>query len=196
MQEIEAFNLYRVFFGTQTSWIYLFEVIFRTIIMFGWTLLNVRYLGKRNLGQLTPFEFLITFALGSATGDPMFYPEVPLLHGMMVISTIVLLEKTVSLISRRSDSFKKMVQGEAVMLIENGKIIDKKYTSQNMNKNELLSRLRIEGIEDIGQVKYALLEPSGRLSVIKYAKGKSKQDEKTVKAHKKSRRSGVRDREL
>ena len=74
VSEVETFDLHRIFLGDTSAW-FLLEVIFRTTFMFVYTLILVRTTGKRGLGELSPFELLLVVALGSAVGDPMFYPD-------------------------------------------------------------------------------------------------------------------------
>ena len=80
---LSVFDWHRLFIGDLTPW-FLAEVAFRTVFMFGWLLLMIRWIGKRGAGQFSILELSIIVALGSAAGDPMFYPEVPLLHAMLV----------------------------------------------------------------------------------------------------------------
>jgi hypothetical protein len=72
MQEYQGFDLERMFIG-EFSPVLLAEIAVRTVVMYVYALAVVRFIGKRGLGQVTPFEFVIVIALGSATGDPMFY---------------------------------------------------------------------------------------------------------------------------
>src|SRR3982751_6355612 len=90
MQESDyAFDLGRILLGNR-PWVFLVEIFLRTVVMYAYVLFVVRLLGKRGMGQLAPFDFVIIIALGSATGDPMFYPDVPLLHAIVAITAIVL----------------------------------------------------------------------------------------------------------
>lgn len=82
---IRVFDLQRMLIG-DLPWTFTFEVIVRTVIMYVYTLLMIRLLTKRAVGQLSLVEFLLVIALGSAVGDPMFYHDVPLLHGIAVIT--------------------------------------------------------------------------------------------------------------
>jgi hypothetical protein len=94
-----AFDLGRIFLGN-LPWFYLAEVILRTTVMYLYALL--RLLGKRGMGQLAPFDFVIIIALGSAVGDPMFYPDVPVPHAMAVITVVVVLTRSVGFLTQRN----------------------------------------------------------------------------------------------
>lgn len=91
-EEIQVFDWKRIFLGDLEP-AFALEVAFRTGFMFAYTIILVRLLGKRGIGQLSPFELVIIIALGSAVGDPMFYPDVPLFHAMVVVTVIVLLQR-------------------------------------------------------------------------------------------------------
>lgn len=180
MESVEVFDFYRIFIGSRQSFAYLLEVIFRTIIMFSWMLLNIRFLDKRTLGQLTPFEFLITLVLGSSSSNPMYRAEIPILPAMTAVTTIVLLEKLLVAWGQKSRAAKQVTRGEPALLIENGKIIGREHEKQSISREELLERLRGEGIEDVAQVKYAILETSGKLSVISYSGQRKRNVESTI----------------
>jgi uncharacterized membrane protein YcaP (DUF421 family) len=69
--------------------LFLLEIVFRTMVIYGYTMALMRWLGSRTIGQLSSIEFLLVIALGSAVGDAMFYPDVPLLHAIAVITVVV-----------------------------------------------------------------------------------------------------------
>lgn len=162
--EIEAFDLRRLFIGDASPW-FLAEVVFRTAFMFLFTLLLIRLTGKRGLGELSPFELLMVVALGSAVGDPMFYADVPLLHAMAVITVIVLLQRGVASLVDKSERAERFIESETTALVANGVIDVNALRREHFARDELFMLLRESGVEQLGQVKRAFLEPSGRISV-------------------------------
>lgn len=160
-----SFNLYTIFIGN-TELTQLLQVAFRTSFMYLYAVLNIRLMDKRSLGMLSPFEFIIIIALGTSVGDPMFYTHVPLIQGMIVISTIVLMERIVSTFAERNKIIEKLLGGSPTMIIKEGKEIRSAMKKQNLTKEELCSALRIRGVKNIGQVEYAYLEPSGSISIL------------------------------
>ena len=102
-----SFDLIRIFLGELPPIIY-FEIFIRTAVLFFYVILLLRITPQRNIGGLSPIDLLIVIALGSAVGDPMFYPNVPLLHGIAVITIIFFLNKTQFYfnISSQSSKFK------------------------------------------------------------------------------------------
>jgi uncharacterized membrane protein YcaP (DUF421 family) len=159
--------LFKIFFGESLNIVHLFEVIFRTAFMFFYTIFNVRLMDKRSMGLLTPFEIIIIIALGSAVGDPMFYRDIPLVQGMLVISTIVFLERVITKITVKSIFFERIINGEPTLIVKQGKLQKKEMDQQNLTKEELYSMLRLRGIKNIADVDLAYLEPSGSISIIK-----------------------------
>ncbi len=160
------FDFVRIFFGDKPALFFL-EVAFRTLVIFSYTLLLLRWMGKRGMGQLTPFEFAIIVALGSAVGDPMFYDDVPLLHTMLVIAIIIGLQRFLSYITESNKTIEAWIEGEAVCLVHSGVIDSKKLQNERLSQTELFDSLRTHGIVHLGQVRAAYLECSGQVSVIR-----------------------------
>ena len=86
-QPVEPFDLMRMLVGGQPP-LFFAEIVLRTLIVYAYTFGLVRWLGGRSVAQLSVIEFLLVIALGSAVGDAMFYPDVPLLHAMLVITPV------------------------------------------------------------------------------------------------------------
>ncbi len=165
--EYQPFDLARMFFGDDHSLLLLGEILFRTAFMYLAALLLVRIIGKRGLGQLSPFEFLVVIAMGSAAGDPMFYPDVPLLHGVIVLAGIVVFQKTLITFAGRNTAVEHFVESVPALLIENGAVIDDALSQEGLAREELFMQLRQQGIENVAEVRLAFLEPSGRLSIFR-----------------------------
>lgn len=166
MEDISA-QLHRIFFGENSLW-FLLEVVFRTTFIFSYTLLLLRWMGKRGLGQLSPFELAIIVALGSAVGDPMFYPDVPLTHAMIVIAVVITLQRFLGFVTLKHRAVEEFFESRSELLVHNGCVRLDQVRRERLSKNELFEMLRIEGISHLGQVRQAFLEPSGKLSVIRW----------------------------
>lgn len=167
MEEIEAFDLQRMFLGEDFSGLLLLEVAFRTAFMYVSALLLVRFIGKRGLGQISPFEYLIVIAMGSAAGDPMFYADVPLVHGVLVLAAIVLLQKGLISLSGRSEAVNHFVESVPALLIRDGEVLEMALAREGLARDELFDKLREAGVTNTSQVRLAYLEPSGNLSVFR-----------------------------
>lgn len=161
-----SFDLQRIFWGEHPP-LFLLEVAFRTIVIFAYTLLLIRWMGKRGMGQLTPFEFAIIVALGSAVGDPMFYDDVPLIHTMLVIALILGLHKTLVYLTERNEFIERIIESKSQHLVHQGVVLIDNLHQELLSIEELHESLREQGIRHLGQVATACLEPSGKLSVIR-----------------------------
>jgi uncharacterized membrane protein YcaP (DUF421 family) len=161
-----TFDLYRIFIGEHPP-VFFLEILFRTIVMYLYVLLVLRLMGKRGMGQLSPFEFTIIIALGSAVGDPMFYPEVPLLHCLAVVTVVVAMTRFVTYLSNRSETVEKFLEGQPCCVVADGTLNLKAIDGERFSREELFMLLRERGVRQLGQVQRAYLEPSGAVSAFR-----------------------------
>lgn len=180
MAQYEPFDLVRMFLGEDWHVRFWAEVACRTAVMYLFMLVMTRFIGKRGVGQITPFEFLIVVVLGSATGDPMFYPHVPLLHGMIVITVVVLLQRLFARVTNRSQALHHALETRPVLLIADGRINAGGLGRQSLSRKELMMVLRMQGVEDVGAVRRAYIEPSGAVSIFQYPPERRREVESTL----------------
>lgn len=157
----------RIFIGDESP-LFLVEVAIRTSIIFVFTLMLLRVLGKRGLSQLTLFEVTIIIGLGAAVGDPMFQADVPLVHSMVVIGVIVGLYRLFLALLRKNEGFERFFSGKASLLVEDGVLHLDALDRERLSQEELFEILRLSGIQQLGEVKRAYLERPGKLSVFSY----------------------------
>jgi uncharacterized membrane protein YcaP (DUF421 family) len=165
--DITPFDLHRMFIGDLSPWFY-GEIIFRTAFLYLAAILLLRLMGKRGMSSLSPFEQVILIALGSAVGDPMFYPEVPLLYAVTVMAVIMGMHRLIAGLIQRSDSAQEFIEGHPTRLIWQGQIDKDNLQSVQLNTSDLHEALRVNGIEFLEEVRAAYLEVSGELSVYPY----------------------------
>ncbi len=158
------FDLHRIFFGDLPALFYV-EVLLRTAVMFSFTLILIRTMGKRSLSQFSTFDFVIVIALGSAVGDPMFYDDVPLTYGMLVVVVVVSMERVLAILTMRHRRIEVFVDSSPTVLIRQGVVDERALADELMSGRELDEALRSNGVERLSDVQIAVLEPSGRLSV-------------------------------
>ncbi|MDK2012520.1 MULTISPECIES: DUF421 domain-containing protein [unclassified Deinococcus] len=166
--EVVPFDWARIFLG-DTPPLFLLEIIFRTTVIFGWLLLLLRFTGKRGLAQLSPLELAIVIGLGSAAGDPMFYPEVPLLHAMLVLAVVVSLQTLLARLVIRSERVETFVEGVPVELVRDGVLSGRALEVSNLSREDLFERLRAQGVRQLGEVQRAYFEQDGNLTVFTHA---------------------------
>lgn len=120
------------------------------------------------------YELILVIGLGSAAGDPMFYDDVPLSAAVVVFAVMIGCYKTATFISDRNPKIHDIIEGKAVYIIENGCILIDNFGREDLTMDELLSDLRQAGIEQLGQIKTAIREPNGQLSVFQFAPDEAK----------------------
>lgn len=170
---IQPFDLHRIFLG-DLPWTFTLEVVFRTIIIYIFTLLLIRWLSHRAVGQLSLVEFLLVVALGSAVGDPMFYADVPLLHAMVVITVVVLLNHGLDILIARNDRVERLIEGSPVRLLHHGLIDHENIERLPINRDELFQYLRLQGVEQLGVVREAYMEQNGKLSLFTFPEAETR----------------------
>lgn len=162
-----SFDLSRIFFGSLPP-LFLLEIVFRTTILFVYLILNMRLIGQRSVGQLSSFEIALIIALGSAADDPGMYPDVPLIHGFVMITLLVLLTRGFSAITARSQRLNNLLEGRAHRIALDGYLDHDGVRHSTFSRDEVYMEMRQQGIVHLGMVKRAYLEPDGMVSVFRY----------------------------
>ena len=144
----------------------MFIVFIRTAILYVLVILAMRLMGKRQIGELQPYEFVITIMISDLASIPMQDSRLPLILGIIPIITLMLLKVLISQLQLKCQFARKLIEGEPSILIYNGKIQYKALKSQQINLDELLEELRLLEYFDLDQIKYAILENNGHISVL------------------------------
>lgn len=144
--------------------------LIRTVILYAVLILVIRLMGKRQLGQMEPMEFVVTMLIANLAAVPMQEPGIPLLSGLIPILIVLAMELLLSVLTFRSIPMRRFLCGKPVILMENGKILQENLQKTRVNPDELTEYLRIQGILDLSTVKYAILETGGAISTVLYPK--------------------------
>ncbi|GAB3640880.1 DUF421 domain-containing protein [Spirosoma arcticum] len=153
----------------QFPWTYLGEIAFRTVFMFLVLLTALTISGKREVRQLSIYELVLLIGLGSAAGDPMFYHDVPLSSAVVVFVVMMGCYKLATYISDRNKPIREVLEGKAVYVIENGCILTENFDREDIGRDEMFADLRAAGIEQLGQVRIAILEADGQFSIFEFS---------------------------
>ena len=145
-------------------------VFLRTVILYLVLIAAMRCLGKRQIGQLEPSEFVLAMLIADLVSVPMQNSGIPLLSGLVPIATVLGLELTLSGLTMVSVKFRRALCGKPVVLIDNGKILQDQMRNARITLDELTSHLRQKDVLDIRSVQFAILETDGNLSVFPYPK--------------------------
>ncbi len=144
----------------------MFVVSIRTAILYLLVVLTMRLMGKRQIGELQPYEFVITIMISDLASLPMQDTRLPLLQGIIPIITLLFLKTILTQIGLKFQSTRKFVDGEPSILIYNGKINYSTLKKQQLNIDELLEELRLANYFNLDEIQYAILENDGQMSVL------------------------------
>ena len=142
----------------------------RTIVLYLVLIFGVRLMGKRQIGEMEPSEFVVTMLVANLAAIPMQDTGIPLYSGLVPILTVLGMELVLSGLMMSSVLFRRLLCGKPVILIENGRILQDNMRSTRVSLDELTGHLREKGILDLKTVQYAILETDGNLSVFPYPK--------------------------
>ena len=145
----------------------------RTIVLYLVLIFSIRLMGKRQIGQMEPSEFVVTMLVANLAAVPMQDGGIPLFSGLVPILTVLGLELTLSGAIMRSVLLRRLFCGKPVILIDNGKILQDNLRRTRVTLDELTGHLREKDVLDIRQVQFAILETNGNLSVFPFAKNQS-----------------------
>jgi uncharacterized membrane protein YcaP (DUF421 family) len=173
MDDFQVFDFHRIFLG-ETPASFLIEIVFRTVVMYSYTILLLRLLGKRGMGQLSTLELAIIISFGSAIGDPMMGVDIPIFHGMVVVTTVAILQVGMERVINRHKKVELVMEGRASCLVDNGLIQLACLKENNMSHEDLMRSLRSSQVEQLGLINKAFFETSGNISVIFLPKSKFK----------------------
>lgn len=138
----------------------------RTIILFLVVVVAMRLMGKKQIGQLQPSEFVVALMLSELASVPMQDTAIPLFYGIIPIFTLMAIEIAVSVISLKSRKARSFLEGDAVIIIKHSVLQREQMKRMRYNINDVTEELRRAGISDIRQVEYAILETDGTLSIV------------------------------
>ncbi|ACX52581.1 protein of unknown function DUF421 [Ammonifex degensii KC4] len=142
------------------------QVVWRTVLIYFVVLVMMRLMGKREIAQLSPFDFAVAIMIAEVAVLPMESLEIPLFRGLLPLLILTVLEIGFSYLSLHSRWLRRLVYGEPQLVIWEGKVLHREMRRARYNLDDLLAQLREKGYHDPSEVACAVLESSGRLSVI------------------------------
>lgn len=141
-------------------------IFVRTLILYTIVVLTMRLMGKRQIGQLEPYELVIAILIAELAAVPMEDKSIPLINGIIPILTLLFIQVAFSFISLKSVAIRRILDGHPSVIMSNGKINEKEMYNARYNLDELMEQLRVQGYPNIGDIEFAILETNGDLSVV------------------------------
>ena len=144
--------------------------LIRTIFLYLILIVTVRLMGKRQIGEMEPSEFVVTMLIANLAAIPMQDSAIPLFSGLIPILVVLGVELILAVLSVKAIGVRRLLCGKPVILIENGQIVQRNLARTRINLDELTGQLRERGILDLATVQYAILETNGQISTFLFAK--------------------------
>ncbi|PYO38159.1 MAG: DUF421 domain-containing protein [Gemmatimonadetes bacterium] len=149
------------------SWHTLLDVALRTTIVYFALLVGLRLTGTRQLGQMSTFDLVLLLIIANAVQNAMVGPDTSLVGGLVAAGILIGWHRVVDWWRLRSRGFAKLLAGEGIMLIHRGQVLDAHCARAGITRDELLQALREHGVGSVHDVRLAVLEPDGSISVIR-----------------------------
>jgi uncharacterized membrane protein YcaP (DUF421 family) len=170
--------------GLLTTWPSAAVIVLRTVVVYLFVLAGFRLLGKRSTGQMTPFDLTLLLLLANSVQNAMVGPDTSLFGGLAAAGVLLLLNTTVGRLARQR-GFGKLLRGHARLLVNRGIIVEPNLTTEGISHEELMQALREHGVATPEDVRLAVLEVDGTISVLK-------NDDVSAETHKPHRRCRFR----
>ncbi|MCX7570188.1 DUF421 domain-containing protein [Tumebacillus sp. DT12] len=140
-------------------------LMFRVVAMYFVILLSMRLMGKREIGQLSIFDLVVSIMIAELAAMSLEDPEVPMMRGIAIIALLVILQIVMSYLTLKSVTLRYLIEGRPTLLIANGEIRDSEMRRTRYSMSDLMTQLREKNIATVNDVEFAVLETTGKLSV-------------------------------
>lgn len=143
------------------------SILIRTIIIYLLLSVSLRIMGKRQIGEMDVSELVSTLLISEIASIPINEPDIPFLNAIIPILFIVSLEIILSTIKNKNEKLKAVIEGKPMYIIYKGRLLQKNLQDNRISINEFLSEMRSQGIGNIDEIYYAIIEQNGTLSLFK-----------------------------
>lgn len=138
----------------------------RTVVLYLCVVASMRIMGKRQLGELQPSEFVVALMISELASIPLGENDVPLIHGIIPILALVMMELIFSVLVIKSEFMRRIITGSPIQIIKNGELIMKRLRGLRICIDDVMEQLRLAGYSSISQIDSAIIETNGQLSII------------------------------
>ncbi len=148
------------------------DSVIKSLVVYFVLWLVIRSTGRRTLGQLTVFDFILFLIIGGAAQRALMAQDYSLTHAFLVIATFVIIDIAVSFVERDVPSIAKILKGVPTVVVENGHVLSGRLRRSRLTEEDILEAARrAHGLERMDEIKFAILEASGRISIIPKDRG-------------------------
>ena len=142
------------------------ESVLRALFIYSVLMVLFRLTGKRSLGQITTFDFVLLLIISEAIQNGMVGTSYSITNALVLVVTLVTVDVALSLVKRRSRRLEQFLDGTPIVIVENGHPLRDRMDKERVDESDVLSAARQEGLERMSQIKYAVLERNGQISII------------------------------
>jgi len=143
------------------------DLVLRAIALYVFVLVLMRIVGRRELSSLTPVDLVLLIVLGDAVQQGLTQDDYSVTGAILVISTIALLQVATSYLAYRSRRAKKLLEGEPVVLVQDGNLIERNLRRERLRREDVAEEMRMQGIGAFDEVRWGILESNGKFSFVK-----------------------------
>ena len=143
------------------------DLVLRTVVIFLVVLLITRAIGRRELGSLAPFDLILLVIVGDLVQQGVTQSDYSMTGTIIVLSTLAVLIVLTSYASFRVRPLHRILEGEPIVLVQRGEVIDSNLRRERLTVDELAAEARLNGIERLSDIRFAVLETSGQISFLK-----------------------------
>ncbi|WP_408007055.1 DUF421 domain-containing protein [Pseudalkalibacillus sp. A8] len=151
-------------------------IMFRTLFIYLIIIVVFRFMGKREIGQLSIVDFVVSIMIAEMAVISIESPEKPMMHSLLGIGVLLILQVFFAYVSLKSERLRHIIDGKPSVIIDRGQIDETQMKKQRYNFDDLLIQLRENGVNKVSDVEFAILEPTGKLSVIKKEEEEKEED--------------------
>ena len=142
------------------------EIFYRSAIIYVAVVVGIRLTGRRQLGQMTPFDLVLILLIANAVQNAMVGTDVSIFGGLLAAATLLAMNHLTGALIERIPRFRKIVEGEPRLLVNDGKLIESHVRDAGLTDDLILQAIREHGFEDLSQVQLAVLEIDGTISIV------------------------------
>ena len=145
------------------------ESVIRALVVYAVLMVLFRITGRRSLGQITTFDFILLLIISEAIQNGLVGESYSITNAFVLVTTLVLVDVLLSLVKQRFPRFEKYLDGTPLVIVERGRLLQDRMRKARVDEGDLLNAARREGLERLAQIKHAVLERNGDISIISWS---------------------------
>jgi uncharacterized membrane protein YcaP (DUF421 family) len=142
------------------------EIVLRTTLVYVVVLAGLRLAGKRELGQMTVFDLVVVLLIANAVQNAMTGPDFSVQGGLIAAGVLLVLNRLIAIVRIHNESWGRLLEGMPTVLVQDGQFLEPRLRKEGLERSQIEMAIREHGIEDLGQVRLAVLETDGSISVV------------------------------